>query len=83
MRLDPDIRGLAERMQTRRRAAKGRVAEGEIMHLRFMGAQDCFDRARCNLEQLVEKTGDEALTALADVGNYGLAILKKTAEGAE
>ena len=95
MRLDADIRELAERMQSRRLAATKRVAAGEIMHLRFMGMEDCFERAQANLCQLIRvdegpnpplvvsrKTGDDALTALADAGTYGLAVIAKPAEGA-
>lgn len=83
MRLDSDIREVAELAQQRRREASGRVKSGEIVHLNFMGQQDCFDRAVCNLQQLAEKKGGDALIALADTINYALAAASKAADAKE
>ena len=77
MRLDADIRGLAEAAQTRRREAAERVKRGEIPHLNFMEQQDCFDCAEANLEQTLHKPGDAGIVALADTMVYGLAVIEK------
>jgi len=77
-RLDPDVRQLAERMQERRKLARQRVADQDIIGMRFMEPDHIFGRAADNLGQLRDKVGDEALTALADAANYGLAVIAKT-----
>ena len=75
MRLDADIRELAETAQIRRREARRRVADQEIIGMRFMEPDHIYLRAADNLAQLKEKTGAAALTALADTVNYGLAVI--------
>ena len=77
MRLDADIRELAETAQIRRREARRRVADQEIIGMRFIERDAVFTRAEQNLEQVYQKTGAAALTALADVLNYGLAVIAK------
>ena len=77
MRLDADIRAVAEVAQTRRRAAAERVKRGEIVHLNFMTIDECHGKAEDNLRQMgVLPTGD-GMVDLADVLNYGLAEIAK------
>ena len=83
MKIDPYIRRVMEAAQVRRREAAERVKAGEIPHLNFMGADECYDRAVANLGQLKQKTGDAGIMALADVVNYGLAVIQKTWQQAE
>ncbi len=84
-RLDPDIRELAEKMQTRRNEATKRVAAGELMHVKFMG-QDAIEKAAFRNLAGVAPGSERGLDQLADVGNYGLALIAnmpRDAEGAE
>ena len=79
MRLDGDIREVAEDAQRRRREAAERVKRGEIKHLNFMSFGDCLERGRDNFDQLKTKQDLAALNALADAVNYGLAVIAKGA----
>jgi len=87
MRLDADVRELAEEVQRRRREAKKRVADQEIIGMRFMPVQDIREAATRNLQQVTgiageaapSRFGGEALTALADAVNYALALITKGA----
>jgi len=94
MKLDADIRQVAEAAQVRRRAAAERVKRGELQHLNFMELEDCYQKADENLEQIIAHTGNDAemvparidsaaVGALADVLNYGLAVIAKSPEAAE
>ena len=62
MRLDADIREMAERMQTRRREAKKRVAEQEIIGMRFITPSHVGERALASLAFALT----EALKWMAD-----------------
>jgi len=86
MRLDADLRQVAEAAQTRRRAAAERVKRGEIEHFNFMSADDCYARAQENLEQIIDHTigtgevvpgnvGSAGIGSIADAVNYALAVI--------
>jgi len=77
LRLDDDVKAFAQVVQRRRREAAERVKSGEIVHLNFLGVQACFDKAVSNLSQLEAKVGPASEEALADVVNYGLAVIAK------
>lgn len=79
MRLDADIRQLAEAAQTRRRVAADRVKRGEIPHLNFMSHEQIAERAQDNLAQVIEQG---SIVGLADCLNYGLAMCKLDKEQA-
>ena len=83
VQIDADIRELMNAAQMRRRAAAERVKAGEIIHLNFLGPNECYERALVNLQQLEPKTDGEAMMALADVVNYGLAVVEKTTAALE
>lgn len=80
MRLDPDIRQVAETAQRRRREAAKRVKSGEIPHLNFIAADSCLHRAQENLGQIEAASSiEDSLQAIADAVNYGLAFIGKCA----
>jgi hypothetical protein len=85
--LDGDIRALAETMQQRRREAKKRVANQEIMGMRFMPTEDVGAAAERNWERITGRlsTGpleppSGSLTDLADAIAYGLELLRRQAQ---
>jgi len=74
MKLDADIRGVAVRMQQRRNEAKKRVANQEIVGMRFMADDAVQAAAEKNFLRVgTLKTGD--LTDLSDAANYCLELL--------
>ena len=83
LRLDEDVKALAQVVQMRRREAAERVKAGELIHLNFLGPTECFDRAVVNLQQLADKPEGDGMIPLADVVNYGLAVVAKQAVAEE
>ncbi len=81
-RLDEDIKQFAQLMQERRRTAGERVKQGEIPHLNFMTGAEVRQALEHNAEQLQPGVGAAGLAALADVANYGLALIGKDDEDA-
>lgn len=79
-RLDPDIRASAEQAQARRNAARERVANQEIIGLRFMSEEAVKERIAANVLKVFQG-GEKGQESLADVLNYGLELLGR-AEGA-
>ena len=79
MRLDPDIREVAEAAQAARREAREQVADQEIIGMRFMSAEECYRQAVRNLAQIDGSNGiltrELAVKALADVVGYGLGVI--------
>lgn len=78
-RLDADIREFAEEMQTRRNQAKVRVANQEIIGMRFMDVKDIRARMMANVETVVpgDAAGPRAMQQLADTAVFGLALIEK------
>lgn len=77
-RLDADIRELAETMQQRRREANKRVADQEIMGMRFMSDEDVVAAAYRNWDRI--KVVGGTLTDLADAHVYALEMLRRQAD---
>ena len=82
LRLDEDVKALAQVVQMRRREAAERVKAGELIHLNFLGPTECYERALANLRQLEFTSDGNSMMALADVINYGLAVVAKQAVAA-
>ena len=80
MRLDADVRQLAETMQQRRREAKKRVGTQEIIGMRFMPESDVLAAAERNWGRLVDATASGSLTDLADAGNYALELIRRAGD---
>ena len=79
VRLDDDVRQLAEEIQKRRNAARKRVADQEIIGMRFLGEDNVRERMESNLEDLTlkEEGGEQGLRSLADTAAYGLEMLRR------
>lgn len=82
VRLDPDIRGLAGRMQLRRKEAEGLVKAGKIQHLNFMDDGAIYVKLQSHLEWLERAMGEgpgdmDALKQAADLAAYGLEAARR------
>ena len=86
MKIDADIRQLTEMMQQRRREAKKRVAEQEIIGIRFMHTEDVRSAALRNWSRFAASTECDAHSDIRDVADaaaYALEYLKRVAPDAQ
>ena len=82
MKLDADVRQLAETMQQRRREARKRVASQELCGMRFMSEADVGDAADRNYGRIGQREPEDVgtLTDLADTANYALELIRRAGD---